>query len=1116
MTLPLRLFLALSVIFGVSVSRIDGQITVTYTGDQNNTTSYDTTSNDLTLSVEDGLSATQSGVISGSGDVIKTGDGTVNFTAVNTYSGSTLISAGKLQISATHGLPNTSGVTVAAGATLELNGVLVRIDSLDGAGDILLTTGFGNLFTGDADDHEFSGNISGSGGLQKYGSGTLTLTGDNSNNSMTVVEGTLRGDIDSFATGYLGTSAGASIDFDQSTDATWAGALSGDGTFNKLGAGNLTLTGASSSFTGEAVVSAGTLTLANASQTLGNTATVTVDSGATLDLGTVSETIGTLNLTGGTVTASGGILSADTFNVESGTLSAGLAGKTGTSSLTKTTTGTVTLTTNATHTGATDVQAGILALSGASAKLTATSALTIGDSATASLTGSGGGTVTNTGTLTLGNTSSGDGTLSLSGAPSSGYALQNTGDIIIGNEGSGTLQLSSSASALAWANVRLATGTGGDGNLTLDSSSLIAVGNLVIGEGANSTGTVTLTNNASAIFLGYVEIGSGSGSTGQLNLTNGAGLGIKDATGDALRAGSGSATVTINDSSLTAYNGNLTTSVPITLTGDATFATGANAMALSGTLSGDGTLVKTGTGTLTLSGPNTYSGGTTVSGGTLSVAADAGLGSAPVSAIAGHLTLDGGTLATTASFTLNTNRSIALGATGGGLNTASATTLTYGGTIAGTGAFTKAGDGNLILTADQAYNGGTTVSGGTLTLGTGGTTGSVIGNIANSGTVVFDRSGDHTYTGVISGTGDVVHNGNILRLTAAQTYTGATTINAGYLVLPTDVDQGLAATTSVEVAAGGTFDFSNSNLTIASLSGAGDVYSFGGSGGNLTVNTTGQSQTFSGTLGSTYPNFALTKAGAGTLTLAGTNTYTGATTISGGTLALGADGTIATSSGISLGSGGVLDLTAKSSGFTVVSTQTLSGSGTVNLSSGQALIVDGTLAPGNSPGALTIDGNLALASDALTVMELAGGGGVAGTDFDQIIVTGDLQYGGTLQIAFADGFLPTAGQSFQLFIAASLSDTFSGYELPMVPGANWDITSLLSSGTLSLAAVPEPSAFAIIAGLVVSGLGWRRRRRSHDTGNATQKVAPAPGSESHPTSAPIASATRFATAKPMP
>ncbi|MBT2324306.1 autotransporter-associated beta strand repeat-containing protein, partial [Variovorax paradoxus] len=173
-----------------------------------------------------------------------------------------------------------------------------------------------------------------------------------------------------------------------------------------------------------------------------------------------------------------------------------------------------------------------------------------------------------------------------------------------------------------------------------------------------------------------------------------------------------------------------------------------NTFTVSQSLTGGGPLQKLGAGTLVFTGTNTYTGGTTISAGTLQIGNGGTTGS-----IAGDV-LNNGTLA----FNRSDN-------------------LSYGGQISGTGALRQQGSGTTILTGANSYTGGTTIAAGTLQLGNGGTSGSIVGDVVNNGTLVLDRSDTLTLAGLISGTGTLTQQGTgTTVLTGANSYSGATDV----------------------------------------------------------------------------------------------------------------------------------------------------------------------------------------------------------------------------------------------------------------------------------------------------------------------------------------------------
>jgi autotransporter-associated beta strand protein/T5SS/PEP-CTERM-associated repeat protein len=223
-------------------------------------------------------------------------------------------------------------------------------------------------------------------------------------------------------------------------------------------------------------------------------------------------------------------------------------------------------------------------------------------------------------------------------------------------------------------------------------------------------------------------------------------------------------------------------------------------------------------------------------------------------------------------------------------------TLTLGANISGVGTLSKAGVGTLVLTDNNSYSGGTTVTGGFInfnsatSFGTGpitldggglqwatGNSADVSSQLAafGAGGATFDTNGNNvTLASALSGPGGLTKVGaGTMTLSGINTYQGGTAINGGTLAVATDANLG-AASGGVAFD-GGTLQFlagftTNRAVTLNAGGGAFD--------------TNGNNATLAGAIGGIG---GLTKFGVGTLTLTGINTYAGGTMVSGGTLQLG-------------------------------------------------------------------------------------------------------------------------------------------------------------------------------------------------------------------------------------
>jgi autotransporter-associated beta strand protein len=332
-----------------------------------------------------------------------------------------------------------------------------------------------------------------------------------------------------------------------------------------------------------------------------------------------------------------------------------------------------------------------------------------------------------------------------------------------------------------------------------------------------------------------------------------------------------------------------------------------------------------------------------------------------------------------------------------------------------------------------------------------------------------------------NGSGRVIYS-------AANTYTGTTTVNAGVL----QISHRLALQNSVPVLSGtGTMELTVTDPVFGGLVGSTAVASMVtagyGSVTSLTLNPgTGFSRSYSGVIADGAPGMSVTKTGAGLQILGGANTYTGPTVVAGGTLALSSLGTIDTTSVVSL-AGGVFDVSAKSLGYTVPA---LTGDGVVS----GVLTVNGVLSPGGAAGAITTTANFSLGGSGSYAYSLFDSGTLGVGAADVVSVGGDLTIDPAAAFQLSFSGTSTPGNRFTVFgYAGTLTGAFAGLPDQSIVtdglGNQWqilysDTSAGLNGGTgnlfVNLVAVPEPtSVVAALASLGMSYLMVRRRRLSH-------------------------------------
>ena len=844
----------------------------------------------------------------------------------STFTGNTSLNEGILILGHKDAL-SAGSLTITGASTLQTGAVLTGANAIPNS-----TIVNAALTLSGTNNFELSGAISGTSGLVKGGTNTVTLS-----NAANIYAGTTVVNGGTLSYGVNGAITSTSAVTVNANAASTTATLDLNGFSGTIGA--LTLGGTGQTATSASVVQtgAGTLTLGGnvATSATGNPTTIPLITG-NLNLGAATRTFTVANSTGS-------VVDLDVQAVVSGT---GVG-------ITKAGAGVLQLSNVNTYTGATTISPAAAASLGV-ILATANNALGTGAVTSVFTSGATTGQIQLSGGITLGNSS-----FTTSGLGSDGTTNGVIRSVSGSNIISGALNMTGGGGASTYradtgASLTFSGNVGGVGANTARIINLVGGGNFVF------SGNITNTNDATASTVG-LDVGNTGTTT--LSGVNTYTLATTVQTGGTLIAGSATAlssasAVTLNSGGTLRLNG-FSNSVP-SITGAGTVenanASAANISVGAGnttsalsTLLQDGTgggslgLTKIGTGTVTLSGTNTFTGKTVITSGTISLATvDAtATASQPLGA---HADLDLGVAATSSGTLLYTG---AAGTLGKNIN------------VLGNGSDTIQNSGSGLLT----LSGTLTKAGTTLTLA-GGASG-----ITVTGTIVgIPASSDLNVTGLVTLASPnsfngpaIIGSGATLNINHAGAIPTALTITGGTI----DNTSGAAITLSSNPALNINADFTFTGTKNLNL-GEGAVTL----NANRIVTVSAGTLTVGGIIDGIYN---LTGAGAGTLLLTGNSTYTGTTTVSSGsTITVGGNGSLGDiSSGTTITTGGALVINNIT--YSDLEPLTLNGSGILN----SGALVGGS---GNSTfaGPITINTNATIGSGG-GVFNLSGGIDKTGT-----------------------------------------------------------------------------------------------------------------------------------------
>ena len=880
------------------------------------------------------------GAITGAGGLTKMGTASLLLNSNSSYTGTTAVQNGTLELGNSNALPVGGNVTLGDASNdsgvLDLNGQSVTLGGLStvgsGANNVVGSSSGGATinFQGGATPSVFGGaivdNYKGGGSQLSLNmlSGSLVLAGSNTYSGNTSIGSAAALQVGNGTTGSINANSSITdngiLTFDTPTTLTIGNQIQGNGTLTQNGAGTLILLQASTNLTAVNIGVGSALQLDNGgtngaiSGTITDNGTLIYDRSDTPTISTPIQGAGSVVYNGGTATNytinTVSTYSGNTF-INDGQVTEGVAG-----AIFGNASGTVTI------------------ANGAGLNIGPAVASNGANFGSQLFVIAGAGPVVN-GTAV--------------------GAIENTS----GNEQEDAIaHLSLAGDATVNTPSRLDFGREGTGNfIDLNGYTLTKIG---AGQLSVTTNGVAITGpGAIDITQGELSIEETCTSTANVTITylDGTTAGFYENTGllaNAIVIGNGQADQGTAGVLLGNDDANVTTSTiggPIELEdnliiGGGSLGSATDTTVLSGSISDNGTpyTLSVTSQTLVLSGTNTYTGQTIIAGGALTVGSGGASGSL-------------GTGAVTDDNSLSFNRSD--------------TGLVVANAITGNGTVLQIGTGTTTLTsASNAYTGGTILDAGALAIPADNVIpGGVAGITFNGGALQFNNyASNYSFSGIanlklgagtgtpatldgsITGASQLTYVGpGTLVLATANSYSGGTILNAGELSIASlseiggassgiDFNGGILGVTGTAIT-----NLNSNSVNWSTFNGGFDI--------GAAANTFSVSSNIGGT-------GSLTKLGSGTLVLSGSNSYSGGTSVVSGLLAASAANSLPAGGSLSVGtatSNAKAQLTTVRGGFTLGGLTVASGS-TLDVESNEVLISYGAADPVASIASYLTDG----------------------------------------------------------------------------------------------------------------------------------------------------------------